>query len=247
MAGRPDTRPTGSVLPTVRAHMHERFIVNYRMPPEAVSAYLPAPWLTPQVIAGSAVASFCVLDLRQVSPTPVPRSMGLSMISCAPRYAVMDHSVDPPRPAVFVTERYSSSAFGSWFTTLGFSAPHPHIEVHWDHRDDEMMIAVSDEDGEMFRTVANAEAALSSQLFPTVDDFSQLIASGVRSYGLSRHAGELTVLDLKKDDATYEPYGVASVTGGVPERWVADGGAIDSAFRTADATYAWKYAGLVRV
>ncbi len=246
MSKHPDAHPTGSMLPTVRAHMHERFIVNYRMPPEAVSAYLPVSWLTPQVIQGSAVASFCVLDLRQVSPTPVPRSMGLTMISCAPRYAVMDHSVDPPRPAVFVTERYSSSVFGSWFTTLGFSAPHPHVEVQWDHADDGMTIAVSDEDGEMFSAEATTDEPMASELFPTIDAFAALIASGVRSYGLSRHDGELTVLDLMKDDAQYEPYGLRTVTGSIADRWIADGGVLDSAYRTADATYAWKYAGLVR-
>ncbi len=53
-----------SIIPTVRAKMNERFIVNYRMPVDALADYLPAAWLRPQEINGFALASFWMLDLH---------------------------------------------------------------------------------------------------------------------------------------------------------------------------------------
>ena len=115
-----------SVLPSVRATLAERFLFNFRMPPDALAAFLPSvPWLVPQTVNGYGVVSFCLLDLRNITVAPLPTIAGLSSISCAPRYAVMDLSHDPPTPSVFVTERQTNSAFGAWFTSLGFSAPHP--------------------------------------------------------------------------------------------------------------------------
>ena len=111
-----------NLIPPVRAELAERYIFNFRLPPAALAGYLPAPWLTPQTVRGWGVASFCLLDLRGITPAPFsPALCGLDSVSCAPRYAVLDG----PSPAVFVTERQTSSAFGAWFTRPGLllSAP----------------------------------------------------------------------------------------------------------------------------
>lgn len=101
-----------SILPSVRAALAERFIFNFRLPPEALAQFLPAvPWLAPQPVNSFGVASFCVLDLRGITVAPLPTTAGLTSISCAPRYAVLDASSGVPTPAVFVTERQTSSAF----------------------------------------------------------------------------------------------------------------------------------------
>ena len=98
---------------------------------------LPVPWLTPQEGAKVQVASICILDLHGITVAPLTTMVGLESISCAPRYAVLDASRVPASPAVFVTECQTKSRFGAWFTTLGFSAPHPHVEAVINHRADE--------------------------------------------------------------------------------------------------------------
>jgi hypothetical protein len=122
-----------NIIPPVRAELAERFIFNFRMPLEAMSHYLPAPWLSPQPVHGYGVASFCLLDLQHITVAPLPTVVGLHSLSCAPRYAVLDHSAGAPTPAVFVTERQTSSAFGAWFTGLGFSCRHPFAPAKFTH------------------------------------------------------------------------------------------------------------------
>ena len=131
-----------SLMPAVRASLAERFIFNFRLPMQMLASYLPISWLAPQEVRGYGVASFCILDLRGITVAPLTTQIGLSSISCAPRYAVLDVSREQPTPAVFVTERQTNSAFGAWFTALGFSAPHPQVEAVIDHQADRTSVRV---------------------------------------------------------------------------------------------------------
>ncbi len=92
------------------------------MPPPVLRTLLPVEWLIPAEVNGWAIASFCMLHLRKITVAPLPTFVGMTSISSAPRYAVVDSTTHPPKPAVFVTERHTNSSFGAWFTSLGFSA-----------------------------------------------------------------------------------------------------------------------------
>ena len=94
-----------SLMPAVRASLAERFIFNFRLPMQMLASYLPISWLAPKEVRGYGVASFCILDLRGITVAPLTTQIGLSSISCAPRYAVLDVSHEQASPAVFVTER----------------------------------------------------------------------------------------------------------------------------------------------
>lgn len=235
-----------SILPSVRAALAERFIFNFRLPPEALVQFLPAvPWLAPQPVNGFGVASFCVLDLRGITVAPLPTTAGLTSISCAPRYAVLDASSGVPTPAVFVTERQTSSAFGAWFTSLGFSAPHPHMEASIRHEQEAICLDAAEPHGEtLFSAVTHPASSLHSELFSSASEFAAFIAQGVTSYGLSRHGSRLTKMDLHKDDADYEPLQVSALHGPLVQEWQAAGGILDSAFRTCGGRYEWTYHGL---
>ena len=230
---------TRTWIPPVRADMRERFIVNLRVPPDAMARLLPTR-LSPQIIDGWAIASFCILDLRNITVAPLPTVAGWWSLSCAERWGTLD-----PSPAVFVTERLTSSRLGSAVTRLGFSAPHDVVDIalakdRWTAR------LLAQRDG-----IPLLDARLrrggegSGSVFDGVASFSRFVAEGVRSYGTSRYPGRLTVLDLHKTENRYEPLAIERVTGGFVDRWAAVGGEIDSAFRTVDADYEWRYHGLV--
>jgi len=234
-----------SMIPTVRAALAERFIFNFRLPPQMLTSYLPVPWLTPQEVRGYGVASFCILDLRGITVVPLTTMVGLDSISCAPRYAVLDASRVPANPAVFVTERQTNSAFGAWFTTLGFSAPHPHVEAVIDHHADRTLLRVhSPEDGLLFAATVRSAAAPNSDLFASPQEFADFIAQGVSSYGRSRHGSRLTKVDLHKEDASYTPLAASDLSGVFAEDWQRQGAVFDSAFHTAGGRYEWTYHGM---
>ena len=90
-----------SLMPAVRASLAERFIFNFRLPAKALARYLPVSWLAPQEVGGYGVASFCILDLLGITVAPLTTQIGLTSISCAPRYAVLDVSREQATPAVF--------------------------------------------------------------------------------------------------------------------------------------------------
>lgn len=232
-----------SILPAIRAELAERFIFNFRMPPAALRAFLPVPWLAPQEIEGWAVASYCLLDLRNITIAPLPPKAGLHSLSCAPRFAVMDESAQPPRPAVFLTERQTNSAFGAWFTSLGFSAPHPYAESvikganPWE-------IEARIPQGETIFKANTQRGDNTSQLWKSTQEFADFIAQGVSSYGLSIRGSRLTMLDLHKQDGAYESLEVKSIGGSAIDEWQNAGAVFDSAFRTFGGIYQWTYRGL---
>ena len=236
-----------NLIPPVRAELAERYIFNFRLPPDALAEYLPAPWLSPQTVRGWGVASFCLLDLRGITPAPLsPAFWGLDSVSCAPRYAVLDGAGGgAKRPAVFVTERQTSSAFGAWFTGLGFSCRHPYAEAQIVHQGERTEIQADDSHGGAgFCATVTPSAPAPSALFDTPADFGAFIAQGVTSYGLSRYPGRLTQVDLHKDDRGYEPMEVLNLTSPLLDRWRASGAVLDSAFRTRGGRYEWTYLGL---
>jgi hypothetical protein len=234
-----------SFMPAVRASLAERFIFNFRLPAKALARYLPVSWLSPQEVRGYGVASFCILDLRGITVAPLTTQIGLTSISCAPRYAVLDLSLEPPTPAVFVTERQTNSAFGAWFTSVGFSAAHPQVRAVIEHQGDRTLLRVENlDDGLLFAATVRPFAEAKSALFASPQDFASFIAQGVSSYGHSRHGSRLTKVDLQKDDAGYTPLDVSSLSGAFADDWQRHGGEMDSAFSTRGGRYEWTYHGL---
>ena len=234
-----------SFMPAMRASLAERFIFNFRLPAEAFARYLPVSWLAPQQVAGYGVASFCILDLRGITVAPLTTQIGLTSISCAPRYAVLDLSREPATPAVFVSERQTNSAFGAWFTSLGFSAPHPQVQAVITYKDDQTLLRVESlDDGLLFAATVRPSTEAKSILFSSSQEFADLIAQGVSSYGLSRHGSRLTKVDLHKEDPSYTPLEVSNLGGAFADDWQGHGGVLDSAFLTRGGRYEWTYHGL---
>lgn len=230
----------GSSLPAVRADMRERFVINVRVPPEAMAELLP-PRLRPQVVNGWAIATFCVLDLRNITIAPLPTVAGWASHSCAERWGVLDED----GPAVSVVERLTSSRLGSAVTHLGFSAPHDVVRLDVAKDATTARLTAVDGRGALLDARLRRGGPFASAVFDGVGDFARFLADGVRSYGPSRYPGRLTVLDLHKTDAHYESLTIDAVDGAFVERWRAVGGAVDSALRTVDADYEWRYHGLV--
>jgi len=233
-----------NAIPPVRAELAERFIFNFRMPPAVLKTLLPVGWLIPAEVNGSAIASFCILHLRKITVAPLPTFVGMTSISSAPRFAVLDATANPPKPAVFVTERHTNSSFGAWFTSLGFSAAHRYVDSTISRDGASTRLSVSSrEDGAMFDAIVRPAQDTSSTVFDT-NSFAAFIAEGVSSYGLSRHGTRLTRVDLHKTDADYEPLKAIEVGGPLVENWLRLGAVFDSAFRTSGGRYEWTYLGL---
>lgn len=233
-----------SWIPPVRARLGERFIFNFRMAPGVMRRFVPAAWLAPQEVNGFAVASFCILDLRGITVAPLAPTFGLASVSCAPRYAVLDCSAGAETPAVFVTTRWTSSAFGAWLTSLGFSAPHPHARARIARSGETVALHAETDQGLLLDARVAPGEGERSRLFASAEAFAGFIAAGVSSYGTSRHGTRLTRVDLRKSDHAYTPLRVERIDSPVVRGWVDAGAVLDSAFHTSGGVYEWRYHGL---
>ena len=163
------------VLPSVRARMRERYIVNVRVPPDALADELPG-CLDPQEVNGWGIVSFCLLDLRRISVAPLPPIIGPRSMSCAARYAVRDEG---GAPSVFVPERQTASRLGAWFTRRGFSAPHGLVEIDVStHQDGGAEVHVHHDGASMFDSWLRPRASVDSLAFEGVDHFAAFLSMG---------------------------------------------------------------------
>lgn len=231
-----------SMLPRIRARVLDRFIFNFRFPASALAARLPH-WLEPQNVGGAAVASFCILDLDQVTFGPVPDQLGLRNVNCALRFGVFDRS--SKTPAVYVAERNTNSRLGAFITSLGFPGHHRHVDVAIRMEADGRAIRVDDGDRLVLAARVTPGTALTSSQFASIDAFAAFIAGGVRSYCPSRSPGRCSVVDLHKDDPTHTPLAVHDLRHDLFGEWgvSAADAPLDSAIHTSDGRYVWEYIG----
>lgn len=231
-----------SIMPRIRARVLDRFIFNFRFPAAALAARLPA-WLEPQVVGGAAVASFCVLDLDQVTFGPIPDQLGLRNVNCALRFGVIDR--DSGTPAVYVSERNTDSRLGAFITSLGFPGHHRLVGVAIEPDVAGRAIRIDDGDRLVFAARMNPGRALTSTQFVSLDEFADFIAGGVRSYCPSRTPGQFSIVDLHKDDPTYSPLAIRDLQHDLFGDWgISHADApLDSAIHTRDGRYVWEYVG----
>lgn len=230
------------MMPKIRARLIERFIFNFRLPAEVLERQLPA-WLAPQSFDGASVGSFCVLDLDQVTFGPVPDQLGLRNINCALRFGVIER--DTGVAAVYVTERNTNSRLGAFITSLGFPGAHRLVDASITNDAGGSQIRVRDGERALFSATVTPDAALHSSLFGSLSVFAAFMAGGVRSYCPAKNPGYFNVVDLHKQDPTYEPLRVADLTHDLFPGWSAGSSdvVLDSAVRTEDGRYIWEYLG----
>ena len=222
----------------ISAHVRERVVVNFAVDPELMAEELPCEWLAPQVINGKGVASFCVLWLDRLTPSGWPPGLIASQICCAVRFGVIDRTTG--RPGVYVVDRCTDSALGSFATRLGFPGFHPLVKVSEREVSSSRQITVERE-GAPYVSFALGDAHGSCGVFGDAQEFSRFMAEGDRSYTLAARSGVVNVVDLVKEETEFVPYEVSQVDAhGLPKP-IQMPCTADSAFRAADARYEWQF------
>src|ERR1700678_3555557 len=93
--------------PALAAVMERRILVNYRVDPDLLGSYLPAPF-RPALIGGHGVAGICLIRLGRIRPAGLPAA-GLRSENAAHRVAVCWDGPDGPVTGVYIPRRDTSS------------------------------------------------------------------------------------------------------------------------------------------
>jgi hypothetical protein len=234
---------------TIRAHMVERYIFNYRMPPDELRKRLPAPWLEPLVVNGYSAVSFCILWLERLTVAPIPALFRFSTISCAYRIGVLDTSGPAAEPSVYVTDRWADLPLIAKLGPFVLQDTIPVVKAAIGHDNaggTHVQMSYTDGSGLFSASVRpTADGQMGSSVFGSVQDFAAFIKGGVTSYGPSLTPGMLTKVDLYKEDVTYEPLDAhVEFSELFDETWADAGMEFDSAVRAKGAEYVWAYRGL---
>jgi hypothetical protein len=93
--------------PALAAVMERRILVNYRVDPDLLGSYLPAPF-RPALVGGHGVAGICLIRLGRIRPAGLPAA-GLRSENAAHRVAVCLDGPDGPVTGVYIPRRDTSS------------------------------------------------------------------------------------------------------------------------------------------
>ena len=234
---------------SVSARLVERFIFNFRIPPDSLAAHLPVKWLKPQEINGHSVVSFCILKLQGLMLSPLPSFLGLDTISCAYRCGVIDTTEATPGPSVYIIGRNSDLPIISRLGPVIFRNAMPKVHTVITHTANSVDIQASFLDGRSMFTArvkrSKIPGHLDSQVFNSLDAFIKFIHDGSSSYAPSVYDNLYSRVDLFKEDSNYESIDATVDCSWLDSAWKDAGLVFDSAVRAGGGgRYTWTYLGL---
>jgi hypothetical protein len=234
---------------SVTAVLEERLLFNFRVTPEHLATQLPVPWLTPLVINGTSVLSFCILHLKEVTVWPLPGSIiGWKTISCAYRCGVVDSSSGSPEPAVWIIDRLSDLPVIAKLSPWLLCDTLPMIRPRIKHIGEQIKVEIDFPDCQrLFKAdmMPAPNGEFRSKTFGTMKEFSSFIHNGVTSYAASIYGDALTKIDLIKEDPVYLPFSAKVDYSWLDSTWRNANLELDSVVRAHGGNYRWNYRGLV--
>lgn len=232
----------------VTAHLSERYIFNFRLPPQELDKRLPATWLRPQQFNGWSVASFCVLSLHHVTLWPIPPLINIATVSCAYRCGAIDTSTSAPTPTVYITDRMTDRSLIAYTAPFIFKDTIPLVKAAVAHSEGTSEISISQMDGQrVFSADVNDvqdPRSLESEVFDSLDAFVAFIKGGVSSWTPSVKQGLLARVDLAKEDTEYRACAGEVDYDSLESLWRDAGLTLDSIVKATGGEYRWTYRGL---
>jgi hypothetical protein len=226
----------------------ERFIFNFRLSPNALGEKLPVPWLVPQVISGWSVVSFCILKIQRLTVRPIPSAFGLETICCAYRCGVIDTSIGPSSPSVYIVGRNTDSSLVTLMAPRVFESAMPRIQATMGHRPGYREISVRFGDGRRLFSArvfpSGMTDKIDSKVFGSLREFVDFIKHGVSSYAKSTTPGQYSRIELRKEDAGYESMKAEIHFNQIDYDWDTAGLEFDSIVRAVGGgRYLWTFRG----
>jgi hypothetical protein len=155
---------------TIKCTIERRILVNYRIDPEMVTRFLPAPF-RPQLVSGWAVGGVCFIRLGSLRPAHVPSALGSRTENVALRFAVEWDDDQGTRVGVYVPRRDTSSRLTALAGDKLFPGAYHLARFKVQERPSELRIGVDSRDGTLALSVSAHEApCLGGALFGSLEE-----------------------------------------------------------------------------
>jgi hypothetical protein len=236
--------------PALAAVMERRILVNYRVDPDLLGSYLPAPF-RPVLIGGHGVAGICLIRLGRIRPAGLPAA-GLGSENAAHRVAVCWDGPDGPVTGVYISRRDTSSRLAALAGGRVFPG-HLHLARFRTREDDEgYRIQVGSRDGMVHIEVEAHRAGElpHGSIFTSLDAASGFFRCAPAGYAATPAPGVFDGVELETDGWTLEPLRLDKVASSFFDdrrRFPAGTAEPDSAFLMSGLSTIWHPQAQLRV
>jgi hypothetical protein len=230
--------------------MERRILVNYRVDPDVLGAYLPHPF-RPALVDGWGVAGICLIRLGAIRPAGLARVVGLHAENAAHRVAVCWDGAAGPVTGVYIPRRDTSSrlaamAGGRAFPGFQHLARFTALEGGGSFR-----VEVASGDGAV-RVVVDAHVAgrvMAGSVFADVDAASRFFRAAPVGYAATPTDGVFDGVELDTNGWDLRPLAVDEVVSSFFEdgsRFPPGTAMLDSAFLMSGLATTWRPQPILR-
>ena len=201
-----------NLLPTMRAVIDRRILVNYRVERRVAEAALPHPF-RPRLVEGYAIGGICLIRLTEVRPSGLPRWAGVASENAAHRIAVEWTGPAGDGHGVYVPRRDTTSRLSTLIGGRLFPGEHHRAAFTVDERGGSYHVGFRSIDGTAAVSIDASEAAQPTpgSVFATVDAASDFFRQDSLGYSQTSREGRYDGIELDAHSWNLVPLAVDAV------------------------------------
>ena len=193
-------------LPVIQGIIERRILGNFRVDPQALASFLPAPF-RPQLFQGYGLAGICLIRLAQVRPHGWPRWMGLKSENAAHRAAVEWEEDGHLQRGVYIKRRDTDSRLNAVGGGRIFPGVHHHARFQVDESREQLAVAMASDDGQASLSLRGrvSEQWPAASIFSSSAEASAFFAAGSLGYSDVADGTRFQGLELRCETWEVEP------------------------------------------
>jgi len=199
-------------LPTMTGMIDRRMLVNFRVEPEVLARFLPAPF-QPKLIHGYGMAGICLIRLKGIRPTGLPAWLGVGSENAAHRIAVTWQENGTQKEGVYIPRRDSSSMLNHLVGGRIFPGYHHAARFEVSEGNGNYSIHLESTDGDT-RVSVQAQRSTTlpaTSIFHSLAEASAFFQGGALGYSATPQKGIYDGLELHTQTWHIEPLAVDAV------------------------------------
>ncbi len=236
-------------IPTIQGIIDRRILINYRVDPEVMSTFLPAPF-RPKLVAGEAIAGICLIRLKAIRPKGLPAGIGISSENGAHRIAVEWTADGQAHEGVYIPRRDTSSILNSMAGGSIFPGVHHHAAFEVQEGDGQYAVSFKSSDGVEVSIEAQETGEWNPRsVFENLECASCFFEQGPLGYSPNERQAQFDGLELHTYHWDTSPLKVSRVRSSFFEdRSVFPEGSVtfDNALLMRDIDHEWKARKAIR-
>lgn len=199
-------------IPVIRGTIDRRILVNYRVDPDVLARFLPAPF-RPKLVNGAGMAGVCLIRLKNIRLKFLPSFLGVSSENAAHRIAVEWDQDGEPKEAVFVPRRDTSSRLNTLVGGRLFPGVHHHAAFQVQEHDDRYRVELDSDDRRTHLLVEGhvAEEFPRSSVFSSLKEASDFFEHGSLGYSVTAKPNHFDGLELCSFNWQVQPLAVEKI------------------------------------